>query len=60
MLEDGGTQPTAYYTDPAKAAEVTQNTLLMISLIIGDAMIVRSGFFFSAGQVVKCGLRMLV
>lgn len=47
MFFEGGTQPTVYYTDPAKAAEVTQNTLLMISLIIGDAMIVRHSFLFS-------------
>ena len=47
MLVDGGAQPTVYYTDPAKAAEVAQNTLLMISLIIGDAMIVRTPPFLS-------------
>ncbi|TFY60845.1 hypothetical protein EVJ58_g4886 [Rhodofomes roseus] len=40
MLYEGGTQPTVYYAIPSKPTEVTQNTLLMISLIIGDAMII--------------------
>lgn len=57
MLVDGGTQPTVYYTDPAKAAEVTQLTLLMISLIIGDAMIVRPSL---PERAVSTGRRMRV
>ncbi|KZT71226.1 hypothetical protein DAEQUDRAFT_810186 [Daedalea quercina L-15889] len=40
MYYEDGTQPTAYYTNPSMATEVAQNTLLMISLIIGDAMII--------------------
>ncbi|KAH9923869.1 uncharacterized protein B0H18DRAFT_1013828 [Fomitopsis serialis] len=40
MLHEDGTQAIAYYTNPSQPTEVTQNTLLMFSLIIGDAMII--------------------